>query len=436
MRRLAALFSLIAALAFAVPAIAKDEPRLALLIGNEEYPAEPGRLRRPHSDVETLGAALERAGFSVVIERDANAAAIRGAVSAFAGRLENAGADAVGFFYYAGHGAVALSDGRRRNFMLPAGVTVASAADAALSGVRLDIAIDAMENAGAASLFVVYDACRNSYLRSSGDRGIAVERTRGGLLLAMSTMADATTPDDGAYAIALADQIGRSGQSAEVAFINASRAVGAGRPRDQLPTVSPSLIEPFCFLSCNRDNAAATDIAATTPAASADQIVFNTLATPCEYAAFARDYADSPLAFTARQRAGSTPPCDEAPAPNPGAGVDIAEEFIARLEARDHTGAYDMFGASARAFMNAAMLRANIDATMNQLGGPASQRTLLGAAPSAQLPGPDGRMIQGSFLTARFEARHPVGRVFFDVHLEQVDGAYMVVGYYITHLER
>ncbi len=177
MRFLAGLF-LALSVAFAGPALAQSEPRLALLIGNQDYPAEPGRLRRPHRDVATLETALEAAGFLVEVERDADAERIRRAVAAFAGRLDAAGDDAVGFFYYAGHGAVALSEGRRRNFMLPAGAAVSSAADVALSGVRLDAAIDALENADAATLFVVYDACRNSFLRTGGDRGIAVERAR------------------------------------------------------------------------------------------------------------------------------------------------------------------------------------------------------------------------------------------------------------------
>ncbi len=236
------------ALALAAPGVAQSEPRLALLIGNESYPGDPPSLRRPHDDVATLRAALEEVGFEVSVVLDADAAAIEDAVSAFGEALAASGEEAVGFFYYAGHGAVASSGGERRNFMIPAGVSVSSAIQVAQRGVRLDRQIDALENAGASALFVVYDACRNSFTR--GGRGFTVETQRPGLLVAMSTMADATTPDDGAYAVALAEEITRPGQRAENAFINASQLVGRGRPSTELPTVAPALREAFCFSGC------------------------------------------------------------------------------------------------------------------------------------------------------------------------------------------
>ncbi len=230
-------------------ASAQSEPRLALLIGNQEYPSNPGRLQRPHGDVRDLQRALEAADFTVTRVLDADADRIESAVVAFAGALEAAGPTAVGFFYYAGHGAVAVSEARRRNFMLPARTSIASAQEVALRGVRLDRVVDALENAGAGALFVVYDACRNSFSR--GVRGFEVVPERPGLLIALSTMADATTPDDGAYAIALAEEIARPGQPAELAFINATQAVAQNRPRDQLPVLRPALVEPFCFRGCD-----------------------------------------------------------------------------------------------------------------------------------------------------------------------------------------
>ena len=48
-----------------VPSAAHAEKRIALLIGNQSYSAEIGRLANPHNDVALLGQALKGLGFEV-----------------------------------------------------------------------------------------------------------------------------------------------------------------------------------------------------------------------------------------------------------------------------------------------------------------------------------------------------------------------------------
>ena len=79
--------------------------RVALLIGNQNYPKEVGRLANPHNDVALLERSLKGLGFDVVVVRDAGLAPLHHAVNAYARRVRAAGAKAVGFFYYSGHGA-------------------------------------------------------------------------------------------------------------------------------------------------------------------------------------------------------------------------------------------------------------------------------------------------------------------------------------------
>ena len=95
------------------PALA--EKREALLIGNETYSSEIGRLANPHNDVALLEQALKQDGFDVVIVHDAGLGALTRAVNAYVRRLQAAGPNAVGFFYYSGHGA---SDGTA-NYLIP-----------------------------------------------------------------------------------------------------------------------------------------------------------------------------------------------------------------------------------------------------------------------------------------------------------------------------
>jgi len=101
-----------------LPLPLRAQARIALLIGNEAYSTEIGRLANPHNDVALLQQALKGLGFDVVVERDAGLGALTRAVNAYARRLQAAGPNAVGFFYYSGHGA---SDGNA-NYLIPVDV--------------------------------------------------------------------------------------------------------------------------------------------------------------------------------------------------------------------------------------------------------------------------------------------------------------------------
>src|SRR5215831_12952688 len=91
------------------------EGRIALLIGNEGYSAEIGRLSNPRNDVALLEGVLKRLGFDVTTVRDAGLAGLHQAVNAYTRRIRQSGPDTVGFFYYSFHGAV---DGST-NYLIP-----------------------------------------------------------------------------------------------------------------------------------------------------------------------------------------------------------------------------------------------------------------------------------------------------------------------------
>src|SRR5262245_11094962 len=85
---------------------AQEPARFALLIGNQSYHTSVGTLRNPHNDIALVGAALQKQGFTVLPPvRDARRSQILGAVRALVQRLNSAGAGAIGFIYYSGHGA-------------------------------------------------------------------------------------------------------------------------------------------------------------------------------------------------------------------------------------------------------------------------------------------------------------------------------------------
>ncbi|WP_165917554.1 caspase family protein [Roseateles saccharophilus] len=82
---------------------ASPPTRLALLVGNRDYP-EPDDLPPTHKNVQDLRAALEQRGFSVTDALDVDAARTRQAIEGFAASVRSGPSDTVAFFYFTGHG--------------------------------------------------------------------------------------------------------------------------------------------------------------------------------------------------------------------------------------------------------------------------------------------------------------------------------------------
>ena len=77
-------------------------PRIALVIGNSNYAVAP--LANPVNDARLIAATLRKLGFEVNLRLDADQKTMKYAIVEFGERLTTAGADAVGLFFYGGHG--------------------------------------------------------------------------------------------------------------------------------------------------------------------------------------------------------------------------------------------------------------------------------------------------------------------------------------------
>ncbi|MEO1457229.1 MAG: caspase family protein, partial [Pseudomonadota bacterium] len=149
-----AVFAILALLlAFVQPAQA--ERRLALVIGNGAYDSL-GDLANPAADARLMSDALESIGFEVTVLRDADEAAMKRGIVRFGRSLRAAGEDAVGLFYFAGHGVQAYG----ANYLLPTGIDAQDEADLEIGGVKADWVLRQMESAGNAINIVILDACR------------------------------------------------------------------------------------------------------------------------------------------------------------------------------------------------------------------------------------------------------------------------------------
>jgi uncharacterized caspase-like protein len=216
-------------------AVAQTEKRIALLIGNEAYGSEIGRLANPHNDVALLEQALKGLGFEVVTVGDAGLGALNRAVNAYARRLQAAGPNAIGFFYYSGHGA---SDGNT-NYLIPIDVKTTETGELWDESLRLtEITRKLKGEAGNATHFVVFDFCRNTLkLTQPGSRAVVQSKgfvpvaQENGMLIAYATAEGELASDVGAgtgpYARALAEEIVKPGVEAVAMFRIVQRRVRA-----------------------------------------------------------------------------------------------------------------------------------------------------------------------------------------------------------------
>ena len=104
MKRLISVFALVLVVCGATngSAVAATEQRIALVIGNSDYAEAP--LANPANDARLMVKTLDALGFDVIERIDVDRRAMTRAILEFGARLDEAGDDAVGLFYYAGHG--------------------------------------------------------------------------------------------------------------------------------------------------------------------------------------------------------------------------------------------------------------------------------------------------------------------------------------------
>jgi formylglycine-generating enzyme required for sulfatase activity len=214
---------------------AHAEKRIALLIGNQSYSSEIGKLANPHNDIALLEKALKGLQFEVTSVRDAGLATLHQAVNAYARRVRAAGPNAVAFLYYAGHGAADAGT----NYLIPVDVKSAEEGDLWDVSLRLtEITGKLKKEAGNATHFVVFDACRNNLkLRKAGSRALIESRgfvpvsQESGMLVAYATAEGELASDVGAgagpYSSVLAEEIVKPGVEAVTMFRNVQRRVRA-----------------------------------------------------------------------------------------------------------------------------------------------------------------------------------------------------------------
>jgi uncharacterized caspase-like protein len=164
----AALAISLAASLLTLAAPAHAEKRVALVIGNNDYKNVP-KLQKAVNDARTMGDTLKQLGFSVMVAENQTRQAFSQTLLAFDKAVEKGD---TAFFFYAGHGFEIAG----QNFLLPTDVPAASEGQEELvrdASILADRIIERLQNKGARTAILVFDACRNNPFERSGTRAVS-----------------------------------------------------------------------------------------------------------------------------------------------------------------------------------------------------------------------------------------------------------------------
>lgn len=224
---------------------AAPERRTALVIGNSTYSSGP--LKNPVNDAADMAAALKRAGFTVMLKKNANLQEMIEAIEDFGNSLKRGG---VGLFYYAGHGVQV----NNVNYLLPIKERINKESDVRFQAVDAGRVLAEMENANNGLNIVILDACRdNPFGKSfrSASRGLAiVANALTGTFISYSTGAGQVARDgegrNSHYTKALLENIAKPGLTINNVFMNVRSKVK--KETGQVPWELSSLEGDFFFV--------------------------------------------------------------------------------------------------------------------------------------------------------------------------------------------
>ena len=291
-------------LASAVPADAqapKEEPRIALVIGNSTYRGAP--LRNPVNDVRAMTRTLRELGFTVLAHENATKRTMETAVIEFGRRLAEGG---VGFFFYAGHGLQV----RGRNYLVPVDAEIDSEAATRIAAVDVDLLLEQMAEAKNRVNIVILDACRNNPFERrlrGASRGLAAVDAARGTLVAYATSPGSVAADgdgaNGLYTEELVKALRVPGLKVEDVFKRVRVAVASRSNGTQTPWESSSLTGDLVVnVTVN-----VTTVAATAPAVSPDREALFWMSIkdgvdPVAFEAYLKQYPEGTFAPLARRR--------------------------------------------------------------------------------------------------------------------------------------
>ena len=399
MRRLVSLLIALSCLA-ALPA--RAEERIALVVGNGGYEAVSA-LPNPVRDAELIAGTLTDLGFDVTLMTDVGQGAFKSAVAEFGRRLRASGPEAVGLFFYAGHGVQSFG----ANYLLPVDAAPTDAADLDLVALEAASVLRQMASARNRTNIVILDACRNNpfeALPALDESGLAEMKAPTGTFLSYATAPGAVALDgtggNSPFSAALAVAMRSENTPIEQIFKQVRVEVIAETGGAQTPWDTSSLTREFVFRAGET----------LTPEEVAEDQLWRSVAEsrdPVQIMLFLRTYpggrheaeARAMLADTMAAELGTGAPAAVPPAPAPAPTAGPSEDEAAAFEAARLSGTAADYRGFLDAFPDgtfAALARIELDALAAST--PASAAPEAASAPAPE-SGPGGELRDVAYDT-------------------------------------
>ena len=216
--------------------------RVALVIGNGQYPDASAPLVQPINDARGLTAALRGKGFDVDVVEDATKDDMARAIGRLKAKINP---DTVVMLFFGGYGVQV----GRESFMIPVDAAIWKEADVRRDGVSIEAVLDVMKEQGAKAKLVVVDASRrNPYERRfrSYSHGLApISAPENALILTSATPGKVADDSMGQYSVLMAELLNNLAAQAgvETAFNKTRLTISRASEGAQVPAVSSSLLE-------------------------------------------------------------------------------------------------------------------------------------------------------------------------------------------------
>ncbi|NRF70171.1 caspase family protein [Aquincola sp. S2] len=242
------------------PAASTSQERLALVIGNANYPGN--ELLNPKNDARAVAELLQRAGFQVDARYDASRADMVSAMQRFGARMRDSQVR-FAVFYYAGHGL----QQDWRNYLVPVDAKVKTAPDVQRQTVDVSELMRHMSEARGRSYLLILDACREDPFVGAWRppaKGLSPFDAPAGSLLAYATAPGQLAYDgrgsNGLYTKHLVRELATPDTSLEDAFKRVRLNVRMESEGRQVPWESTSLEQDVMLFPQRKGTLSVTEL--------------------------------------------------------------------------------------------------------------------------------------------------------------------------------
>ncbi len=218
--------------------------RVALLIGNADYPDAEGPLKETLSNTRALADELKRQGFEVDVGENLTREAMRAAIEQFYGKIKP---DSTALIFFSGYGI----QSNRQTYIVPVNSQIWTEADVRRDGFNLDSILAEMNSKGARVKIAILDASRrNPFERRfrSVPAGLApvIAPKNTAVMYAAAPSMVVRDGDRQLFVAELLKAIRSPGKIEEV-FNRTLSGVSQASQGEQAPWFSSSLIDEFSF---------------------------------------------------------------------------------------------------------------------------------------------------------------------------------------------